>query len=334
MENLAITKSKHLLPFAAILSARGIRVHRLLKAAQLPLNCLDDPETLIPAVCVGRFRKLAAQKTGCPDLSLQTTRHFQFENMGDLGRKLLLEPTLLGSMEKFRKLVGTETSNVIIDLCPQANGDLWFGHQLLSQKELDAWHSNLYVIGWMLKIVRLADPAWSPAEISMRSKATQEHREVIEMTGSTARLEQTCTGFMVPAPMLALPVAKKTAQGEKKDVNPAPTPIPDSYAESLKQIIRAYANDGWLSVDEAGEATGQSVRTLQRRLATEQDNYSNLVQQCRLEMAGDLLENGSESIADIAHHLGYRNQGNFTRAFYRWAKVSPSEFRKHRSLKN
>jgi AraC-like DNA-binding protein len=63
----------------------------------------------------------------------------------------------------------------------------------------------------------------------------------------------------------------------------------------------------------------------------EQDSYSHLVQQCRLEMAGDLLENSSESIKDIAHQLGYRNQGNFTRAFYRWAKVSPSEFRKHRS---
>ena len=331
MKSLPLTKSKHLLPFAAILSAGGVGVHRLLKAASLPLNCLDDPERLIPAVCVGRFRKLAVQKTGCPDLSLQTTRHSQFENMGDPGRKLLLEPTLLGSMDKFRELVGTETSNVIIDLCPQANGDLWFGHQLLSQGDPDAWHSNLYVIGWMLKIVRLVDPAWAPAEISMRSKATQEHCEVIQTTGATAYLEQTCSGFMVPASMLALPVVKSSAQGANKDVIPDPIPVPDSYVESLKQIIRAYSNDSWLSVDEASEATGQSARTLQRRLSAEQNSYSNLVQQCRLEMAGDLLENSSESIADIAHHLGYRNQGNFTRAFYRWAKVSPSEFRKYRS---
>jgi AraC-like DNA-binding protein len=63
----------------------------------------------------------------------------------------------------------------------------------------------------------------------------------------------------------------------------------------------------------------------------EQDSYSHLVQQCRLEMAGDLLENSNASIKDIAHQLGYSNQGNFTRAFYRWAKVLPSEFRKHRS---
>ena len=127
------------------------------------------------------------------------------------------------------------------------------------------------------------------------------------------------------------PVAKKPAQEEKEDVNPWPTLLADSYAKSLKQIIRSYADDRWLSLDEASEVTDQSVRTLQRRLSMEQNTYSSLVQQCRSEMAGNLLENSGISIAEIAHQLGYGNQGNFTRAFYRWAKVSPSDFRKHRS---
>jgi len=331
MENLALTKSKHLLPIAAALTARGLRVKRLLKAVNLPLKCLDNPDTLIPSVCAESFRKLAAQVTDRPSLLLQISEQFQFEGMGDPGRALLLEPTLRGAIDKFCELAAHETSNLIFDLCPQPNGDLWFGHRMLSQELLDSWHSNLYVLGWKLKAVRLADPAWSPVEILIRSKATQERCEAIEMTGSTARLEQTSTGFMVPASMLALPVAKNSAQGVNKDVKPGPTLIPNSYAKSLKQVIRTYASDGWLSVDEVSEVTGQSARTLQRRLSMEQDSYSHLVQQCRLEMAGDLLENSNASIKDIAHQLGYSNQGNFTRAFYRWAKVLPSEFRKHRS---
>jgi hypothetical protein len=257
MENLALTKSKHLLPITAVLTAQGLPVKRLLKAANLPLNCLDDP----------------AQVTDRPSLLLQISEQFQFEGMGDPGRALLLEPTLRGAIDKFCELAAHETSNLIFDLCPQPNGDLWFGHRMLSQELLDSWHSNLYVLGWKLKAVRLADPAWSPVEILIRSKATQERCEAIEMTGSTARLEQTSTGFMVPASMLALPVAKNSAQGVNKDVKPGPTLIPDSYAKSLKQVIRTYASDGWLSVDEVSEVTGQSARTLQRRLSMEQDSY-------------------------------------------------------------
>jgi len=167
----------------------------------------------------------------------------------------------------------------------------------------------------------------------MRSKATPGHHKAIEMLGSTARLEQTCSGFMVPASMLALPIVKCSALRGKKDANHWKTLLADSYAQSLKQVIRTYANDSWLSIDEASEVTDQSVRTIQRRLSMEPTTYSELVQQCRAEIAGDLLENSRIAIAEIAHQLGYRSQGNFTRAFYRWARVSPSEFRKHR-LKN
>ena len=331
MKSLPLSKSKHLKPFAAALSARGIKVHPLLKAANLPRNCLDDPETLIPSVCAGPFRELVAQKTDCPSISLEITQQFQFEDMGDFGRALLLEPTLLGSIHRFRRLVGTETSNVFIDVCPQPNGDLWFGQRILSQHEPGAWHSNLYVIGWMLRLVRQVDPAWSPAQILMRSKATPGYCKAIEMLVSTTLFEQACSGFMIPASMLTLPTTKYSSLGKKKGANPGPTLLPDSYAESLKRVIRSFANDNWLSIEEASEVTDQSVRTLQRRLSMEQTTYSDLVQQCRAEIAGDLLENSGIAIAEIARQLGYGSQGNFTRAFYRWARVSPSEFPKHRS---
>jgi AraC-like DNA-binding protein len=49
-------------------------------------------------------------------------------------------------------------------------------------------------------------------------------------------------------------------------------------------------------------------------------------------MAGDLLENTDAPILEIANQLGYRNQSHFTRAFQRWAELSPSQFRKYRSM--
>jgi AraC-like DNA-binding protein len=99
-------------------------------------------------------------------------------------------------------------------------------------------------------------------------------------------------------------------------------------------MIRSYADDRWLGIEQASEAANTSVRTMQRRLSAQQKNYSSIIQETRAEMAGDLLEGTDASMAEIAHMLGYRHQGDFTHAFRRWAKVSPSEFRKHRSLKD
>ena len=96
-------------------------------------------------------------------------------------------------------------------------------------------------------------------------------------------------------------------------------------------MIRSYANDDWLNINQASEVIDISARTLQRRLSAEQQTYSGLIQQCRAQAAGNLLENSDATMAEIALQLGYRNQSHFTRAFQRWAQVSPSEFRKYRT---
>ena len=330
MANLTLFKSKHLLPFAAILKARGVSVTRLLKKANLPATCLDDPDTLIPAV--SSFHELAAKSIGCPNISLESTRHLDIEHLGAFGQALLTEPTAAALLHKFRELVATETSNVSIELRPLPNGDLWFGQQALSNSESGEWHKNLYIICWMLKIVRLADPAWSPAEIYLASKATPGHYEAIEMLGSTAHFHPNRSGFMIPAPMLALPIIKNPVWEGDLEAAMWSTAPRGTYAGSLKQLIQSYANDLWLSVDQVSEVTGNSVRTMQRQLWMEQTSYSNLIQESRSEMAGKLLVTTDMLVAEIAHQLGYKNQGHFTRAFRRWAKVTPSEFRKHRSL--
>jgi len=61
MTILPLTRSEHLLPFAA--------VGRLLRRAGLPDGCLDAPDTLIPVVAEARFRALAAHKCGLPNIA-------------------------------------------------------------------------------------------------------------------------------------------------------------------------------------------------------------------------------------------------------------------------
>jgi hypothetical protein len=86
MTYLTLSKSKHMLPFAAVLRANGVSVRRLLRMANLPITCLDDPDTLIPGVCEGPFRELAAKAIGCSNISLEATR--QSSGNGPRTRKI------------------------------------------------------------------------------------------------------------------------------------------------------------------------------------------------------------------------------------------------------
>lgn len=70
-----------------------------------------------------------------------------------------------------------------------------------------------------------------------------------------------------------------------------------------------------------------SERTLKRRLHEEHASFQNLVDQVRLERAGDLLTNTGMNLSQIADALGYADAANFTRAFKRWTGTSPSHYR-------
>ncbi|MDJ0945822.1 MAG: helix-turn-helix transcriptional regulator [Kiloniellales bacterium] len=70
-----------------------------------------------------------------------------------------------------------------------------------------------------------------------------------------------------------------------------------------------------------------NARTLQRRLSHASTSYSRIVDELRFEKACCLLEGGDRSIAEIARALGYSDPAHFTRAFRRWAGMTPREYR-------
>jgi AraC-like DNA-binding protein len=68
------------------------------------------------------------------------------------------------------------------------------------------------------------------------------------------------------------------------------------------------------------EATGTSVRTLQRRLKDAGVNYSDLQNDVRKTLALNLLENETLALAEIAFSLGYSEVSAFNHAFRRWGR--------------
>lgn len=70
-----------------------------------------------------------------------------------------------------------------------------------------------------------------------------------------------------------------------------------------------------------------SERTLKRRLQEEDASFQNLVDDVRLERAGELLTRTRMNLSQVADALGYADAANFTRAFKRWTGSSPSQYR-------
>ena len=97
--------------------------------------------------------------------------------------------------------------------------------------------------------------------------------------------------------------------------------------ESLRHKLQSLLQEGVFSINSAAQVAGISRRSLQRQLAKDNLSYSLLVEQVRFETAVNLLQNSPLSLIEISLELGYRDAANFSRAFKRWAGLSPRQFR-------
>lgn len=331
MATFSLSRSKHLIPFAALVSEAGQRVDRVLRKAGLPSDCLDDPETLIPSQAVFRFREFSARTLGLPNIALDATRDLHFSELGEFGRALLGAPTLHRLLTTFRDHINTETTITEIELERLDSGDLSFCYRFQHVPAIGVWHSDLYTFQWAIKIIRLVSPTWSPETMWSISHPSAKRQQVFARLGTgSVDFEHGCTGFMIPSSMLALPLQDRKQVTRREKAQLPKRALPDTYSDAIERVIATYASDRWLSIEEAAEVLGTSTRSLQRRLGAEHTTYSGVVERTRSEMAGELLEQTDASVADIAASLGYRSQANFTRAFRRWSGVSPSEYRRGR----
>jgi AraC-like DNA-binding protein len=328
-----LTLSSNLVPFATFLTSIGEPVARLLRQASLPSTCLDDPKTPVPTAAIWRFRELAARRSGLPNLTSVVMEHCELADLGPFARRLLRAPTLLRSILEFRRLVHTQSTTATFDITPCGDRGILFSHRLALRHEQGEWHAELYVLLWMLKLVRLVDPDWSPEEVWCSATATVDRVQAVESYGTRARFDQSCTGFLVPRAMLALPLHGAESHRRASGVDEADlwsTAPSASVSGAIKQLIRAYAPGGWLAANQASDLAGMSLRTMQRSLSVEGRTYSDLLEEIRSRMAEDLLENTDAPMSEISDRLGYSDQSGFTRAFRRWASVSPREFRAQR----
>jgi AraC-like DNA-binding protein len=328
MGSVQLTHSKHIFPFAAFLAQNGEPVGRLLLQAGLPSTSLDDLKTPVPTSAIWRFRELAARCTGLPNITLSVMAPYEIAGLGAVGQAVLRQPTLARMIEEFQRLVATESATAAISIQPREGGVVFSVHFALRHQQGE-WHAELYLLLWMLKIVRLVDRSWCPTEICCMSKSNPDRVNAMAALTPRPRFDQCYTGFPIPASMLPLSyTGSEPVNIDERDLwSTAPS---DSFAGATKQLVKAYAADGWLTVNQASDASGVGLRTLQRRLSAEGTTYLEVLEDARAEIATELLENTDAPLSEIATKLGYSNQSNFTRAFLRWASVLPSEFRARR----
>ena len=332
MDAIPLIRARYLQAFAAAVERTGVRPQGLLEAVKIPAGILEDPDALHPAQQLFDFAGQAARLTGQAGLGLAAGRT-KLENHGAFGNRVSGAPTLHQALETFCAEALREYSRAFFWIEPRGD-DIWFCREKIDGQSDERQQIELYLVEIMLQTIRqVTGPGWQPGEMWLQS--TDER-----VLGDFEPLTQLNVRF--GCPILAIPVPRKLMSktlprngrrrsyttGGPGEQAPPKSPAAD-FVGSLREVIATYLPGRHAKIEAAAEAAGMSVRSLQRRLASEGLTFSRLVDEVRLEMAVPQLRDPDIRLTDIALSLGYSDPAHVTRAFGRWAGVSPSEYRAH-----
>jgi AraC-like DNA-binding protein len=100
-----------------------------------------------------------------------------------------------------------------------------------------------------------------------------------------------------------------------------------NWRANVENAIAPLLPHGEATIENVAQRLGVSRRTLARRLASEDVNFAQLLNELRQSLAKRYLQERDLKLAEIAWLLGYREFSAFSHAFKRWTGSSPRELR-------
>jgi len=97
--------------------------------------------------------------------------------------------------------------------------------------------------------------------------------------------------------------------------------------EEASALIETSYHEHRLTVEDLGQKLFASRRQLQRAFAEAGTSVKERLHAVRMERAARLLHESSLPVAAVAQSVGYRQPAQFAKAFRRYYRLSPSQWR-------
>lgn len=320
-------------PFIALVKESGLDPVPLLERAEIPANALEDPDYILTPSQELAFMELSLQKMNQPDVGLRCGPRYHLAFYGMLGLAAMTSANLVEAFRVVFKNIlmtwsymhwtmRTEDGQAIISL--ERQRDLGGCYQYMIDRGLAASYTIACdALGSRLPLVEVNVSQLKPGYAESYSELFQcpinfaaptndlrfEERYLYEP------LQQTETESTRIFAAQCERICASLAEG-------------GGFAEVIRQHLLQLPNQ-MASLEIIADRLHTTPRTIQRKLATENTRYLELVESVRRNLAIEYLKSTSLTVEDIALRLGYSDAPTFSHAFKRWTGASPGSLRQH-----
>lgn len=109
---------------------------------------------------------------------------------------------------------------------------------------------------------------------------------------------------------------------------------PASFMRQVKNVIIKQLYNGKVDVEYVSQKLNMSRSTLFRKLKEEGLTFKDILRDTRRELSRHYLMQDNLTISEIAFLLGFNDPSSFNKAFKKWEKKSPLQYRQQKQRSN
>lgn len=319
----------HLL--AELLRSIGVDEQDLLLRVGLDPARLDSTDLRVSQPQASEFVTRAIIESGEPGLGILLAKELKLPLHGALGTAVMSSRTLGDALELMTRYLTLRVPH--LQVRKRENAGLAC-YQVTCDVDLGPLHGfimDAMLFGCVSMGAQLTGSVVDGLKILRRGPEPAYFRRFRSQIPVPVEFDATENALVVPAARLAMPVRftdDQLAASSRAQCEEALRQLTEDAGFSCR--VRRVIETSHPFPPKLARVAGTlfvSERTLKRRLQEEQASFQQLVDEVRLDRAGDLLRNSGLNLSQIADALGYADAANFTRAFKRWTGTSPSQYR-------
>lgn len=310
-----------------LLRERGVDPGRMLEAIGLPHDALASPDHRAPFAALARLLSAAAQATGCPHFGVLVGRQWTLADTG-----------VVGALMRASSSVGEalETLTVHQRLNSQGGAAYFSRYERSATLGFAAFQPQAATLAATYDVAvaalvsgtrELVGDAWNPDEVFLPHAAPADPGPYRAHFRCPVRFDSERAEVRFSARVLDRAVdgadpARKRALEEE-----AARAADDDLEVRVYRSLRLLLLDGSVTGDAIAQHFAMHRRTLERRLKRRGTTFQSVLDDVRYEVASQLLRDTGLPLDRVSMAVGFAEAASFTRAFRRWAGMTPSQWR-------
>ena len=318
----------------AVLRSLGADPAEVLSEAGLDPHLFDDPENRMSLTARGRLFAHCASTTGCRHFGLLVGQAADLHSLGFVGLLAKFSAdvsTALRSLTRYFHLhmQGAATTLEIHGASALLYYEIYHPRVEAVDQQADG------AVAVMLNIMRgLCGTQWKPAEVWFQHRRPVDVRPFTRFFGITPRFDAERNALVFSAIWLSRRLSDTDPEWRallQKQIDKLETQHGADFPAQVRSVLRSALVTGHGAADQVAVLFSMHRRTLLRRLTACGTTFQELVDQCRYEMARQMLEDSALEVGQVAAMLDYADGRAFARAFRRWSGISPTDWRSTRT---